>query len=76
MKTIKVSNELFVSVPDAVDQFVTVNKKVWRFEYCSYCGPLWLKKNGKPRKCQVPTSKKVWAAFNAWLESYKKRNSK
>lgn len=71
MKSIQLNPEIFISVPDAVDQKITVNGRVWTFDYCCYSGPLWLKKSGEPRKCQFPVNKAVWEAFEQWLEVYK-----
>ena len=60
-----------VSGPDYCNQEITVNGKVWRFDFDSYAGPLWLKKNGEPRKCQCPTVKAVWDEFQKWHETIK-----
>jgi hypothetical protein len=61
----------FVDYADAEGE-ARVHGEMWCWEFSELCGPLWLKKNGEPRKCQCPTSKAVWAAFNAWLEKYHK----
>lgn len=44
----------------------TIDGKVWRWEFHEFCGPLWLRQDGEPRKNQCPTNKKVWSAFEAW----------
>lgn len=75
MKTLKASQNLFISIPDAIDQKIDVNGKVWQFDYCSYSGPLWLKRDGTPRKCQSPKSKRVWQAFEQWLSGYRSKAS-
>jgi hypothetical protein len=61
-----------ISGPDAADQSFVVNGRTWRFDFDDYCGPLWLRKNGEPRKCQCPTVKAVWDAFQVWHNNYKK----
>ncbi len=57
-----------VCVADAEGSAV-VNGKPWRWEYDfgKPYGPLFIKKDGSPRKNQNP-SKAVWDAFSAWLE--------
>ena len=47
-----------------------VDGQKWEWDFAEYGGPLWLKKDGEPRKCQFPTNKKVWAAFDTWLKEY------
>ena len=59
---------VFVDGPDAIGE-IKVDGRIWRFEYSDWLGPLWLKSDGyTERKCQCPISKKVWAAFDRWLE--------
>ena len=66
MRSIRISPTCIVSVPDFQDQQVTVNRRIWRFEFDRYLGPLWLKADGyTPRACQNP-NKAVWAAFHQW----------
>lgn len=62
----------FIDYADAFAQ-VDVDGKTWRWEFHDYLGPTFLKKNGEPRKCQFPTNKKVWAAFNKWLKEYESK---
>lgn len=57
--------------PDTTNQSITVNGRVWRFDFHEYCGPLWLRKDGNPRKCQNP-NKKVWTAFQRWFNRWRK----
>jgi hypothetical protein len=76
MKSIRLNQTTIITMPDAADQAILVNGKWWRFDYCDYGGPLWLNKNGEPRKCQVPTSKAVWDAFGEWLHTYKQKRQK
>lgn len=61
---------MFISEPEVIGQEIIVNGKVWRFDYCGYSGPLWVKKNGEPRKCQTPVNKAVWEEFDKWLKSH------
>ena len=56
--------------PDEPDQSVVVNGKKWRFDFHEYCGPMWLRKNGEPRKCQNPNNA-VWDAFQKWFDKSK-----
>jgi len=55
-----------------------VNGRLWRWEFNEYSGPLFLRKDGSERKCQFPTVKAVWDAFEAWHIRYErnKRNRK
>lgn len=71
MKSIYLSPTCIVSMPDNLEGQVVVNGRVWRFDFCRQFGPLWLKKNGNPRKCQSP-NKIVWAAFDVWFKKQKK----
>ena len=56
--------------PDVCDQQIEVDGRIWRFDFDKRFGPLWLRKDGEPRKCQFPTSKRVWDAFENWLRGY------
>jgi len=51
--------------PDLYDQEITVNGRVWRFDFDKWYGPLWLRKDGSERKCQNP-NKAVWKEFEKW----------
>jgi len=66
MKSIRWDKATIITFSDFSDQEITVNGKVWRFDYDRRLGPLWLKKDGSERSCQNP-SKAVWAAFEQWL---------
>lgn len=71
-------SRVFVDYADAEGSAV-VNGRTWRWEFHEYLGPGWLRKDGEPRKCQCPTSKAVWAAFEKWHKNYrraKKRKEK
>lgn len=70
MRSIYFSPTCIISMPDVIDAQVVVNGRVWRFDFCSRLGPLWLKANGAPRKCQYP-NKAVWAAFEVWYKKQK-----
>jgi hypothetical protein len=65
MKDIWLNKNIVISVCDSPDQQLEVNGRIWRFDYDSWFGPLWLKKNGEPRECQNP-NKAVWQAFEEW----------
>jgi hypothetical protein len=66
MKSIRWDETTIITFSDFSDQEITVNGKVWRFDYDRRLGPLWLKKDGSERSCQNPR-KSVWAAFEQWL---------
>lgn len=66
MKDIWLNSSTVITVPDLIDQEITVNGRIWRFDYSKSLGPTWLKKNGEPRECQNP-NKAVWQAFEEWL---------
>lgn len=65
MKDIWLNNSTVITVPDLIEQEITVNGRIWRFDFDRYFGPVWLKKNGEARICQNP-SKAVWQAFEEW----------
>jgi len=66
MKSIRWDENTIITVCDLADQQVTVNGKVWRFDYDRRLGPLWLKKDATERSCQNP-NKAVWRTFEQWL---------
>lgn len=70
MKSIYFNPTTIISVCDNPDQQLTVNGRIWRFDYDRWLGPVWLKKNGEPRECQNP-NKAVWQAFENWKETLK-----
>lgn len=70
MKSVRLDANTIVSLPDYVDQQITVRGRVWRFHFDRRLGPEWLKANGEPRKCQNP-NKAVWAAFEKWHKKQK-----
>jgi hypothetical protein len=50
---------------------VEINGRKWCWSFHEYGGPLWLRADGTTeRKCQTPTSKAVWAAFEEWHRRY------
>ena len=62
-----------ISGPDACNQTIKVNGRIWRFDYDRWGGPLWLKKDfTTPRKCQCP-NKAVWKAWERWLRRWERR---
>lgn len=64
-----------VDGPDFTNQKITVNGKVWRFDFDEYCGPLWLKADGySARKNQNPPMP-VWEAFQKWFNRNCKKNN-
>ena len=65
MKDIFLADGSVVSVCDMPGQRIVVNGREWWFDYDKKLGPLWLKADGYPRKCQNP-SKAVWQAFEQW----------
>jgi len=75
MKSIRISPTAIISVCDAPDNEVTVNGRVWRFDFDRHLGPTWLKKDGSDRKCQNP-KKTVWDAFKKWFAQYTLKNCK
>ena len=60
---------VFLDFPDGTGGAV-VNGREWRWDYHDYLGPTFYRKDGSPRKCQCPTVKAVWTAFEAWLAKY------
>lgn len=68
MRSIRLSPTCIISMPDYLDQEINVDGRIWRFEYDRYLGPLWLKKNGEPRSCQVP-NKRVWEELDKWVQA-------
>ena len=74
MKSIRWDENTIITVCDLADQEITVNGKVWRFDYDRRLGPLWLKKDGSERRCQNP-SKAVWKAFEQWLIEHDKNTN-
>lgn len=65
-----------VDGPDITGAQVTVDGKVWRFDFDSYFGPLWTKRNGDAAKNQNPP-KAVWDAFQKWHDKrFPKRKQK
>ena len=75
MKIIARGQNIIISGPDVSDAQVTANGRVWRFDFDDYCGPLWLKADGEPRKCQSPSIKAVRDAFDVWLVQYEVRKA-
>jgi hypothetical protein len=73
MNSIRISPTTIISVCDAPDNEITVNGRVWRFDFDRHLGPTWLKKNGEDRKCQNP-NKAVWKAFGKWFDKYNLKN--
>ena len=65
MKSIRWDKYTIISVADYPGEQIIVNGHVWSFDYDRRLGPLWLKKDGTPRKCQNP-KKAVWDAFEQW----------
>ena len=61
----------FIDYADAYGE-AKVNGTVWRWEFHDYLGPTFLRKDGEPRKCQCPTVKAAWKAFDKWLKRYEK----
>lgn len=62
---------VFVDYADGIGSAV-VDGRLWQWEHHEWCGPLWLRKDGyTPRKCQNPTSRKVWSAYERWLRKQK-----
>jgi len=53
-----------------------VNGRLWRWEFHDYCGPMFLRADGEPRKCQCPIVAAVWDAFAKWHKKYQKAKGK
>jgi hypothetical protein len=49
-----------------------VNGRKWRWEFHEYCGPMFVRADGYPRKNQCPTVKAVWDAFTRWHKQYER----
>jgi hypothetical protein len=65
----------YIDYADAEGSAV-VNGRVWRWEFSECGGPLFLRSDLEPRKCQCPTVKEVWNAFDNWLRRYEKSRRK
>lgn len=74
MKDIWLNSATVITVADIFDQQVSVNGRIWRFDYDRHLGPLWLKKDGNERRCQNP-NKAVWRAFEQWLIEHDKNTN-
>lgn len=61
----------FIDYADAEGRAV-VNGRVWRWYFHEWGGPLFLRADGEPRKCQCPTVKAVWDAFTRWHKRYER----
>lgn len=55
--------------PDAYDQKIIVNGRVWRFDFDKWMGPLWIRKDGQARENQNP-GKSVWKEFEKWQKRW------
>lgn len=62
----------FVDYADGFGSAV-VNGREWRWEFNAHCGPLFIRKDGEPRKNQCPTVKAVWDAFTRWQKLHNRR---
>ena len=67
---------VWISEPDATDQWITVadcgSARTWRFDFDERFGPLWLHRgrgNDAPLKNQNPPAA-VWTAFKQWHTDY------
>ena len=61
--------------PDACDQTITVNGRVWQFDHDERLGPLWLRKDGKERACQCPGNA-VWREWEKWHKRWTRKQKK
>jgi len=57
-------------MPAAGTHAVAIDGKEWRFAYSHYkgYGPVWLKRDWTPRRCQFPADRRIWAAYEEWNE--------
>lgn len=60
-----------IEYPDVTDVELKVNGKTWKFDFDHRFGPLWLRRDGEPRKHQNPP-KEVWDEFSDWLKKHEK----
>ena len=74
MKDIWLDSATVITVADIFDQQVSVNGRIWRFDFDRHLGPLWLKKDKSERRCQNP-NKQVWKAFEQWLIEHDKNTN-
>ena len=70
MKTVPLTRSCFVSLPDAMDQEIVVEGKIWRFDFSEHLGPIWMNKDGTDKKCQCPTNPAVWVEFEKWRKEW------
>lgn len=64
-----ITNEMAIDYHDG-EGSAMVNGKLWRWEFHHYCGPIFLKKNGEPRRYIPNENHPVWDYFDKWLKEY------
>ena len=65
----------FIDGPDATAQSAKINGRVWYWDFDTYCGPLFTRKDGTPLKNQMPPQA-VWDAFEKWFSEWKSKGAK
>ena len=56
--------------PEAEGETV-IGGRTYRWDYHSYCGPTFLRKDGEPMVRQPGPAHPVWDAFQEWLDRRK-----
>lgn len=69
------TNGMAIDYSDGIGS-VTVNGKVWNFEFHEFCGPMFLRKDGQPRRYIPSENHPVWNEFGKWLKKYNKARKK
>lgn len=54
----------------------SVNGRKYQWDFDSYLGPLFLKKNGDPLEIQPREHHPVWPVFYRWLKKYNAKGCK
>lgn len=60
----------FITMPDALDQYVMVNGKRVYFEFSKWMGPTVVDNDGEPRQRQPGERNPFWPAFKVWLDRW------
>jgi len=62
---------MIVTVADGEGEAI-INGRKWMWEFHEMFGPIFLRKDGEPKKHQPGENHPVWKAFESWLEKREK----